>query len=95
MDIGTDEDTTDSVDTARLSRKEMSDEVHGLFFREGWSFGEYEYPSEADIHDIIERCVMHLAPQSQGTMIEVANLAVRKIEDAQYEVYLKLGAFDA
>lgn len=85
----------DSVDTSRLTREEMSDEIHGLFFREGWSFGEYEYPTEQDIRDIVERCVMHLSPQSPGTMIEVANLAVRKLEDNQYEAYIKLGAFDA
>lgn len=90
----TDEDAVDSVDTTRLSLHDMADEVHGLFFREGWSFGEYEYPSEEDIHDIVERCVVHLTAQSPGTMIEVANLAVRKEEDGQYEIYVKLGVFD-
>lgn len=76
-----------------LNLEEMAEETHGVFHREGWDFGEYLNPTEQDILDILTQCKVHLESQSIGTLIEVANLAVRKADDEKYDVYVRLGEF--
>lgn len=75
--------------------EDMATEAHGVFHREGWDFGEYDNPTEQDLFDILEQCRVHLTSQSEGTIIEVGNIAVRKDSNKTYDVYVKLGAFDA
>lgn len=81
------------MENENFTLDEMASETHGVFHREGWAFGEYHDPSEQDILDILEQCRVHLVSQSEGTIIEVGNIAVRKDSDKTYEVYVKLGAF--
>jgi predicted lipid carrier protein YhbT len=64
--------------------------IHRLHMQEGWRWGDYGVPEEADVEEVLRRLVSILEGKDDGATVEATRLMVAK-HDGELGVYVKVG----
>jgi hypothetical protein len=76
-----------------LELKDIARIIHKLHMQEGWTWGEYGVPEEADVEEILGRLTSVLGDREDGATVEAVRVMVAKT-DGELGVYVKVGTIE-
>lgn len=71
------------------------DELEDLFAERGYMWkidGEYRQPTNVEIREVVDKALVDLYRESDGSLIEVGRLIIQKSDNKTFDIYLHIGA---